>query len=55
VHETAVAKPSCVGKPLRFELEGFGRRGPVPRDLSIHEEEVLVGVLRISHRAGAYS
>ncbi len=47
------ADPYRVGEPLRFELEGSrsGRRGQYRVIHSIHGDEVLVRVVRISHRA----
>ena len=50
------ADPYRVGKPLRFDLEGFwsARRGQYRVIYSIHDDEVLVGVVRISHRADVY-
>ena len=47
------AEPHRVGKPLRFELEGLwsARRGQYRVIYSIHEDQVLVRVVRISHRA----
>jgi mRNA interferase RelE/StbE len=50
------AEPYRVGKPLRFRLEGYrsARRGQYRVIYSIHDEEVLVRVVRISHRADAY-
>jgi len=48
--------PYRVGKPLRFELEGYwsARRGQYRVIYSIHDEQVLVRVVRISHRADVY-
>jgi mRNA interferase RelE/StbE len=48
--------PQRVGKPLRFELDGFwsARRGQYRVIYSIHDDRVLVGVVRISHRADVY-
>ena len=48
--------PHRVGKPLRLRLEGYwsARRGQYRVIYSIHEDEVLVRVVRISHRADAY-
>jgi mRNA-degrading endonuclease RelE of RelBE toxin-antitoxin system len=48
--------PYRVGKPLRFELEGFwsARRGQYRVIYSIHDDRVLVRVVRISHRADVY-
>ncbi|MGY1829756.1 type II toxin-antitoxin system RelE/ParE family toxin [Geodermatophilus sp. SYSU D01180] len=50
------ADPYRVGKPLRFDLEGYwsARRGQYRVVYSIHEDEVLVRVVRISHRADVY-
>ncbi|WP_104523505.1 type II toxin-antitoxin system RelE family toxin [Blastococcus atacamensis] len=50
------ADPYRVGKPLRFELEGYwsARRGRYHVIYSVHEDQVLVRVLRISHRADVY-
>jgi len=50
------ADPHRVGKPLRFELAGYwsARRGQYRVVYSIHDHEVLVRVVRISHRADAY-
>jgi mRNA interferase RelE/StbE len=51
------ADPYRVGKPLRFELEGYwsARRGQYRVIYSIHEDEILVRVVRISHRSDVYS
>jgi mRNA interferase RelE/StbE len=48
--------PYRVGKPLRLELEGYrsARRGQYRVVYSIHDDQVLVRVVRISHRADAY-
>ena len=50
------ADPYRVGKPLRFDLEGFwsARRGQYRVVYSIQDDEVLVRVVRISHRADVY-
>jgi mRNA-degrading endonuclease RelE of RelBE toxin-antitoxin system len=50
------ADPYRVGRPLRFELEGYlsARRGQYRVVYSIHDERVLVRVVRISHRADVY-
>lgn len=50
------ADPYRVGKPLRFELEGYwsARRGQYRVIYSIHDEEILVRVVRTSHRADVY-
>ena len=49
--------PYRVGKPLRFDLEGYysARRGQYRVIYSIYDEQVQVQVVRISHRADAYS
>lgn len=48
--------PYGVGTPLRFELEGYwsARRGQYRVLCSLHDDEVLVRVVRIPHRADAY-
>ena len=48
--------PHRVGRPLRFQLEGYwsARRGQYRVIYSIHDTEVLVRVVRISHRADVY-
>jgi mRNA interferase RelE/StbE len=48
--------PHRVGKPLRLQLEGYwsARRGQYRVIYSIHDDEVLVRVVRLSHRADAY-
>jgi mRNA interferase RelE/StbE len=48
--------PHRVGKPLRLQLEGYwsARRGQYRVIYSIYDDEVLVRVVRISHRADAY-
>ena len=48
--------PHRVGRPLRLRLEGYwsARRGQYRVIYSIHDDEVLVRVVRISHRADAY-
>jgi mRNA-degrading endonuclease RelE of RelBE toxin-antitoxin system len=48
--------PHRVGKPLRFELEGYwsARRGQYRVIYSIHDDKILIRVVRISHRADAY-
>ncbi|TFV57002.1 type II toxin-antitoxin system RelE/ParE family toxin [Geodermatophilus sp. DF01-2] len=50
------ADPHRVGKPLRFELEGYwsARRGQYRVIYSIQDDEVLVRVVRIAHRADVY-
>jgi mRNA-degrading endonuclease RelE of RelBE toxin-antitoxin system len=48
--------PHRVGKPLRFDLEGYwsARRGQYRVIYTIHDDKVLVRVVRISHRADVY-
>jgi mRNA interferase RelE/StbE len=48
--------PYRVGKPLRLDLEGYwsARRGQYRVIYSIHDDQVLVRVVRISHRADVY-
>ena len=48
--------PHRVGRPLRFELEGYhsARRGQYRVVYRIDEREVVVGVIKISHRGDAY-
>jgi mRNA interferase RelE/StbE len=50
------ADPHRVGKPLRFELAGYwsARRGQYRVVCSMHDDEVLVRFVRISHRAEVY-
>ena len=50
------ADPHRVGKPLRFDLEGYwsARRGQYRVIYSIHNDQLLVRVVRMSHRADAY-
>ena len=48
--------PHRVGKPLRFELEGYyaARRGQYRVIYRIDDREVIVDVIQISHRGDAY-
>jgi mRNA interferase RelE/StbE len=48
--------PHRVGKPLRFELEGYysARRGQYRVIYRVDEREVVVDVIRIPHRGDAY-
>ena len=48
--------PHRVGKPLRFELEGYhsARRGQYRVIYRLDEREVIVDVIKISHRSDAY-
>ena len=50
------ADPHRVGKPLRFDLDGYwsARRGQYRVIYSIRDDQVLVRVVRISHRADVY-
>jgi mRNA interferase RelE/StbE len=50
------ADPYRVGKPLRLELEGYwsARRGQYRVIYSVHDDQVLVHVVPISHRADVY-
>ena len=49
--------PHRVGKALRFALEGYhsARRGQYRVVYRIDEREVIVDVIKISHRGDAYS
>lgn len=49
--------PHRVGKPLRFRLEGYysARRGQYRVIYRILDQEVVVEVVKISHRSDAYS
>jgi mRNA-degrading endonuclease RelE of RelBE toxin-antitoxin system len=48
--------PHRVGKRLRFELEGYysARRGQYRVIYRVDEREVIVDVIKISHRGDAY-
>jgi mRNA interferase RelE/StbE len=48
--------PYRVGKLLRFQLKGYwsARRGQHRVIYSIHDDEVVVRVVRVSHRADVY-
>jgi mRNA interferase RelE/StbE len=50
------ADPHRVGKPLRLDLGGYwsARTGQYRVICSIHKEQILVRVVRISHRADVY-
>ena len=50
------AEPHLVAKPLRFALDGYwsARRGQYRVIYSIHDDHVLVRVVRIPHHADAY-
>lgn len=52
-----VANPHRVGKALRFDLEGYwsARRGMYRVIYRILDDEVVVEVIKISHRADAYT
>jgi mRNA interferase RelE/StbE len=49
--------PYRVGKPLRFGLEGFrtARRGQYRVIYRVHDQQVVVEVVKISHRSDSYS
>lgn len=49
--------PHRVGKALRFDLEGYfsARRGMYRVIYRILDEEIVVEVIKISHRADAYA
>ena len=49
--------PHRVGKPLRFELEGYysARRGQYRVIYRIDDREVVVDVIKISHCGDAYA
>ena len=48
--------PHRVGKPLRFELDGYysARRGQYRVIYRIDDREVIVDVVKIAHRGDAY-
>jgi mRNA interferase RelE/StbE len=48
--------PHRVGKPLRLELKGYysARRGQYRVIYRIDDREVIVDVIKISHRSDAY-
>lgn len=48
--------PHRVGKALRFDLEGFfsARRGQYRVIYRVVEDEIIVEVVKISHRGDAY-
>lgn len=50
------ANPQRIGKPLRFELEGYrsARRGPYRVIYAIEEDAGTVNVVAIGHRADVY-
>jgi mRNA-degrading endonuclease RelE of RelBE toxin-antitoxin system len=52
-----LANPYRVGKALRFDLEGYhsARRGMYRVICRILHDEVVVEVIKISHRADAYT
>jgi mRNA-degrading endonuclease RelE of RelBE toxin-antitoxin system len=54
--QAIAADPRRVGKPLRFELEGLwsARRGPYRVIYRIEEDEGVVIVVAIGHRADVY-
>jgi mRNA-degrading endonuclease RelE of RelBE toxin-antitoxin system len=54
--EAIAESPRRVGKPLRFELEGLwsARRGPYRVLYRLDDEERLVTVVAVGHRADVY-
>lgn len=48
--------PRRVGKPLQRELEGLysARRGPYRIIYEIHDQRLIVVVIRVDHRADIY-
>ena len=54
--QTIAADPRTVGKPLRLELEGLwsARRGPYRVIYRIDEDEQVVVVVAVGHRADVY-
>jgi mRNA interferase RelE/StbE len=54
--QAIAADPRRVGKPLRFELEGLfsARRGPYRVIYRLNDEEHLVIVVAVGHRADIY-
>jgi mRNA interferase RelE/StbE len=56
INGTLLDNPYRVGKPLRFQLEGFfsARRGQYRVIYRVHDQEVVVEVVKISHRSDAY-
>lgn len=56
VHGPLLDAPHRVGKPLRFDLEGYhsARRGQYRVIYRIDDDVVLVEVVKISHRSDAY-
>ncbi|SNS23291.1 mRNA-degrading endonuclease RelE, toxin component of the RelBE toxin-antitoxin system [Geodermatophilus pulveris] len=56
LYGSLAADPYRVGKPLRFDLEGYwsARRGQYRVIYSLHDDEVLVRVVRNSHRADVH-
>jgi mRNA-degrading endonuclease RelE of RelBE toxin-antitoxin system len=55
-HSAIGSNPRRLGKPLRFELEGYwsARRGPYRVIYSIDDATHTVSVLAVAHRADAY-
>jgi len=56
VYGDMAENPRRVGKELSRELEGrfSARRGPYRLIYTIDDEEQIVGVLRVDHRADVY-
>ncbi len=57
VNDPLLDNPHRVGKRLRFDLEGYysARRGQYRIIYRIDEHEVVVDVIKISHRGDAYA
>jgi mRNA interferase RelE/StbE len=53
---TIATNPQRLGKPLRFELEGYlsARRGPYRVIYRIDDPTRLITVVAVAHRADAY-
>ena len=56
INGALLENPYRVGKPLRFQLEGFfsARRGQYRVIYRVHDQDVVVEVVKISHRSDAY-
>ena len=55
INGALLENPYRVGKPLRFQLEGFfsARRGQYRVIYRLHDQDVVVEVVKISHRSDA--
>ena len=55
INGVLLENPYRVGKPLRFQLEGFfsARRGQYRVIYRLHDQDVVVEVVKISHRSDA--